>query len=118
MDIHKRKPKGFTLLELIIVCAIIGLLATVAIPTFAKYKKRAAAANAEQTISDCITEFMSMKITENYTNDTYTCHVGQNNLILSFNNNQITISGSNTAIVKEISVKCSIVSNRVECSPL
>lgn len=47
----RKKNGGFTLVELMIVVAIIGILAAVAIPAFSKYIKKSRTAEATQTLN-------------------------------------------------------------------
>jgi type IV pilus assembly protein PilA len=52
---NRRDEKGFTLIELMIVIAIIGILAAIAIPQFSAYRNRAYNAAALSDLKNAIT---------------------------------------------------------------
>ncbi|WP_425666347.1 type IV pilin protein [Vibrio tubiashii] len=54
-SLQSRKTKGFTLIELMIVVAIIGVLASISIPAYQDYVRKSEAASALATLKSLIT---------------------------------------------------------------
>ena len=56
------KQKGFTMIELVIVIAVLGILAVFALPRFADFTKQAKASNAEYIVSNINASLQILKI--------------------------------------------------------
>lgn len=72
----RKKDKGFTLIELMIVVAIIGILAAIAIPNFLRYQAKTKQSEAKTNLGSIFTS----QVTYFGENDTYAGAIGAGSL--------------------------------------
>lgn len=69
---RRSKELGFTLIELLIVVTVIGILASIAIPSYSDYVQRAAVADATATLADLRIK-IEQHFQDNLTYDDFPC---------------------------------------------
>jgi prepilin-type N-terminal cleavage/methylation domain-containing protein len=98
--LNNRNSKGFTLIELMIVIAIIGILAAIAIPNFLRYRDKAYCAKSETDAQNVIAALSSYFADPDHTAiPTLAQLTGLEELVLNNPSNTTVATSGNGAII-------------------
>ena len=94
---HQSNEKGFTLIELMIVIAIIGILAAIAIPQFSAYRTRSYNSSAQSDVRNIATAQEAYYVDESRYASAYTRLTGSSYGYMQSGNVVVTVSGDTSA---------------------
>ncbi len=94
---NKKDEKGFTLIELMIVIAIIGILAAIAIPQFSAYRTKSYNSAAQSDVRNLATAQEAYYVDNSTYASNYTRLTGTEYGYMQSKNVDVTVTGNNTA---------------------